>query len=156
MRITSSSLLTKSWPKIVSGCLVGIDCRFDGKNRISTDLIEDFKRGELIPLCPEQLGGLPTPRPPSRIVNGNGYDVLDGRTRVVNQKGDDVTENFIKGATEVLKITKILDVEEAVLESKSPSCGCGRIYDEISGELVESEGVLTALLKRNGVRAAPR
>lgn len=142
--------------KIVSGCLVGIDCRFDGKNRISTDLIEDFKRGELIPLCPEQLGGLPTPRPPSRIVNGNGYDVLDGRTRVVNQKGDDVTENFIKGATEVLKITKILDVEEAVLESKSPSCGCGRIYDEISGELVESEGVLTALLKRNGVRAIPR
>jgi len=142
--------------KIVSGCLVGIDCRFDGKNRISTDLIEDFKKGELIPLCPEQLGGLPTPRPPSRIVNGNGYDVLDGRTRVVNQKGDDVTEKFIKGATEVLKITKILDVEEAVLESKSPSCGCGRIYDEISGELVESCGVLTALLKRNGVRAIPR
>ena len=142
--------------KIVSGCLVGIDCRFDGKNRISTDLIEDFKKGELIPLCPEQLGGLPTPRPPSRIVNGNGYDVLDGTTRVVNQKGDDVTENFIKGATEVLKITKILDVEEAVLESKSPSCGCGRIYDEISGELVESCGVLTALLKRNGVRAIPR
>lgn len=142
--------------KIVSGCLVGIDCRFDGKNRISTDLIEDFKKGELIPLCPEQLGGLPTPRPPSRIVNGNGYDVLDGRTRVVNQKGDDVTENFIKGATEVLKITKILDVEDAVLESKSPSCGCGTIYDEISGELVESCGVLTALLKRNGVRAIPR
>lgn len=142
--------------KIVSGCLVGIDCRFDGKNRISTDLIEDFKKGELIPLCPEQLGGLPTPRPPSRIVNGNGYDVLDGRTRVVNQKGDDVTEKFIEGATEVLKITKILDVEEAVLESKSPSCGCGRIYDEISGELVESCGVLTALLKRNGVRAIPR
>ena len=142
--------------KIVSGCLVGIDCRFDGKNRISTDLIEDFKKGELISLCPEQLGGLPTPRPPSRIVNGNGYDVLDGRTRVVNQKGDDVTEKFIEGATEVLKITKILDVEEAVLESKSPSCGCGRIYDEISGELVESEGVLTALLKRNGVRAIPR
>jgi uncharacterized protein YbbK (DUF523 family) len=142
--------------KIVSGCLVGIDCRFDGKNRISTDLIEDFKKGELIPLCPEQLGGLPTPRPPSRIVNGNGYDVLDGRTRVVNLKGDDVTENFIKGATEVLKIKKILDVEEAVLESKSPSCGCGRIYDEISGELFESCGVLTALLKRNGVRAIPR
>ncbi|MDH5461154.1 MAG: DUF523 domain-containing protein [Candidatus Bathyarchaeota archaeon] len=142
--------------KIVSGCLVGIDCRFDGKNRISTDLIEDFKKGELIPLCPEQLGGLPTPRPPSRIVNGNGYKVLDGRTRVVNQKGDDVTEKFIKGATEVLKITKILDDEEAILESKSPSCGCGRIYDGISGELVESDGILTVLLKRNGMRAIPR
>jgi uncharacterized protein YbbK (DUF523 family) len=142
--------------KIVSACLVGLNCRFDGKNKISINLIEDFKNGELIPLCPEQLGGLPTPRSPSRIVNGNGYDVLDGRTRVVNQKGDDVTENFIKGAMETLKIAKILDVKEAILESKSPSCGCGRIYDEISGKLVQSDGVLTALLKRNGMRAIPK
>lgn len=142
--------------KLVSACLIGLNCRFDGKNKIINDLIEDFKNGELIPLCPEQLGGLPTPRPPSRIVNGNGYDVLDGRTRVVNQKGYDVTENFIKGAMETLKIAKILDVEEAILESKSPSCGCGRIHDEISGKLVESDGVLAALLRRNGIRAIPK
>ncbi len=140
--------------KIVSACLVGVNCRFDGKNKISEDLIDALKRRELIPLCPEQLGGLPTPRSPSRIVEGNGYDVLDGRTRVVNQRGEDVTENFIRGATEALKIAEILDVEEAILESKSPSCGCACMHGPLD-KLVESDGVLTALLKRNGIRAIP-
>ncbi|MFQ5758660.1 MAG: DUF523 domain-containing protein [Candidatus Bathyarchaeia archaeon] len=142
--------------KIVSACLIGINCRFDGKNKSSEELIEAVKRGELIPLCPEQLGGLPTPRPQSRIVHGNGYDVLDGRTRVVNQRSEDVTENFIRGAMEVLTIAKILNVKEAILESKSPACGCGRIYNETSDELIEGDGVLTALLKRNGIRVVPK
>ena len=142
--------------KIVSACLVGVNCRFDGKNKSSEELIEAFKRGKLIPLCPEQLGGLPTPRAPSKIVDGDGYDVLDGRTRVVNQRSEDVTENFIRGAREVLKIAKILNVKEAILESRSPSCGCGRIYDESSGELIEGDGVLTALLKRKGIRVIPK
>ena len=142
--------------KIVSACLVGINCRFDGKSKSRGELIEAFKRGELIPLCPEQLGGLPTPRPPSRIVDGNGSDVLDGKTRVINQMSEDVTENFIRGARRVLKIAKILNIKEAILESKSPSCGCGRIYDETSGELIEGDGVLTALLKRNGIRVIPK
>lgn len=109
----------------------------------------------MIPLCSEQLGGLSTPRPPSRIVDGNGYDVLDGRARVLTQSGEDVTENFIRGATEVLKIAEVLDVEEAILESKSPSCGCGRIYNGHFGESVERDGVLAALLRRNGIRAIP-
>ena len=142
--------------KIVSACLVGLNCRFNGQNKISEELIDALKRGELIPLCPEQLGGLPTPRSPSRIVEGNGYDVLEGKTRVVNQRDEDVTENFIRGAMEVLKIARTLDVEEAILESKSPSCGCERIYDEISGEFIESDGVLTALLRRNGIQAIPK
>ena len=142
--------------KIVSACLVGVNCRFDGKNKSSEELIEAFKRGKLIPLCPEQLGGLPTPRAPSKIVDGDGYDVLDGRTRVVNQRSEDVTENCIRGAREVLKIAKILNVKEAILESRSPSCGCGRIYDETSGELIEGDGVLTALLKRKGIRVIPK
>ena len=142
--------------KIVSACLVGVNCRFDGKNKSSEELSEAFKRGELTPLCPEQLGGLPTPRPPSRIVDGNGYDVLDGRTRVVNQRSEDVTENFIRGAMEVLKIAEVLNVKEAILESKSPSCGCEGIYDETSGELIEGDGVLTALLKRKGIKVMPK
>jgi len=142
--------------KIVSACLVGIDCRFDGKNKSSDALIEAFEKGGLIPVCPEQLGGLATPRPPSRIVDGDGYDVLDGKTRVVSQSGGDVTENFIRGAGEVLKIVQILNVKEAILESKSPSCGCGAIYDEIYGELTRGDGVLTALLKRNGVQVIPK
>ena len=138
--------------KIVSACLVGVNCRFDGKNRSSEELIDALKRGELIPLCPEQLGGLPTPRPPSRIVDGDGYDVLDGGTRVVNEGGEDVTEIFIRGAMKVLKIAVILNVEEAILESQSPSCGHVRLYNEASDELIERDGVLTALLKKNGVR----
>ena len=142
--------------EIVSACLVGVNCRFNGQNKISEELIDALKRGELIPLCPEQLGGLPTPRSPSRIVEGNGYDVLDGKTTVVNQRDEDVTENFIRGAMEVLKIARTLDVKEAILESKSPSCGCKRIYDEISGKFIESDGVLTALLKRNGIQTIPK
>ena len=142
--------------KIVSACLVGVNCRYDGKNEVREELIAVFKEGKLLPLCPEQLGGLPTPRPPSRIVDGDGYDVLDGRTRVVNERGEDVTENFIRGAMEVLKIAKVLNVKEAVLESKSPSCGCGRVYNEISCEWTERDGVLTALLKRNGIRVTPK
>ena len=102
--------------KIVSACLVGVNCRFDGKNKSHGELIEAFERGELVPLCPEQLGGLPTPRPPSKIIDGDGYDVLDGRARVANEGGDDVTENFIRGARKVLKIANILNVKEAVLE----------------------------------------
>ena len=137
--------------KIVSACLVGINCRYDGKNKLRKELIEAFKRGELLPLCPEQLGGLPTPRIPSIIINGDGYDVLDGETRVINHRNEDVTENFIRGAEEVLKIAKILNVKEAIPESRSPSCGCEGIYDETSGELIEGDGVLTALLKRNGI-----
>ncbi len=142
--------------KIVSACLVGINCRYDGKSELRKELIEVFKRGELLPLCPEQLGGLSTPRAPSKIVDGDGYDVLDGNTRVVNQSNEDVTENFIRGAMEVLKIARVLNVKEAILESKSPSCGCRRIYNETSGQLIEGDGVLTALLKRNGIEVIPK
>jgi uncharacterized protein YbbK (DUF523 family) len=142
--------------KIVSACLVGINCRYDGKNELRKELIKVFKRGELLPLCPEQLGGLPTPRIPSTIIDGDGYDVLDGRKRIINQRSEDVTENFIRGAEEVFRIVKILNVKEAILESRSPSCGCGRIYDETSGELIRGDGVLTALLKRNGIGVMPK
>ena len=142
--------------KIVSACLVGVNCRFDGKNKSREELIEAFEKGELVPLCPEQLGGLPTPRPPSRIIDGDGYDVLDGKARATNERGDDVTENFIRGARKVLKIANILNVKEAVLESHSPSCGSGRIHNEASAQFIEGDGILTALLKRNGVQVIPK
>ena len=137
--------------KIVSACLVGINCRFDGKNKLDRHLLEVFKKGELLSVCPEQLGGLPTPRVPAKIVDGDGYDVLDGKTKVVNEKNEDVTKNFVKGATEILKIVKSLNIKEAILESKSPSCGSGELYDEASGSSIKGDGVLTALLKRNGI-----
>jgi len=141
--------------KIVSACLVGINCRFDGKSKLDSHLLKVFKRGELLPVCPEQLGGLPTPRVPARIVDGDGYDVLDGKTKVINEKNEDVTKNFVRGATEVLRIAKLLNIEEAILESKSPSCGCGKAYDEASRSSIKCDGVLTALLKRNGIHVIP-
>ncbi len=142
--------------RIVSACLVGIDCRFDGESEFREELMLPFKRGELIPVCPEQLGGLPTPRSPSRIVDGDGYNVLDGKTHVINQRNEDVTENFIRGAKETLKIARILNVKEAILERGSPSCGCHRLNYETSGGLMQGDGVLTALLRRNNVQVVPK
>lgn len=141
--------------KIVSACLIGINCRYDGKNKLDRQLLEVFKRGDLLPVCPEQLGGLPTPRVPAEIVDGDGYDVLDGKAKVINRINEDVTENYVRGAIEVLKIVKFLDIKEAILESKSPSCGSGKLYDEPSGNLIKGDGVLTAFLRRNGIHVVP-
>lgn len=93
-----------------------------------------------IPVCPEQLGGLPTPRCPADIADGNGDDVLDGRARVIGSDGVDVTEAFIRGAEMVLEIALKQRVEEVLLKARSPSCG------------VERLGVTAALLKRNGFK----
>lgn len=141
--------------KIVSACLVGINCRFDGKSKLDGHLLKAFKGGELFPVCPEQLGGLPTPRVQAKMVGGDGYGVLDGKTKVINEKNEDVTENFVRGATEVLRIARLLNSEEAILESMSPSCGSGKAYDETSRSSIKCDGVLTALLKRNGIRVIP-
>ncbi len=102
-----------------------------------------LKTETLIPVCPEQLGGLPTPREPAEIREG----------RVITKSGKDVTENFKRGAEEVLKIAKMFGIKEAVLKQGSPSCGCGRIYDgTFSGKIVEGDGVTVALLKRHGIK----
>ena len=139
--------------KIVSACLVGIDCAFDGKSRINKKILELFKKGELIPVCPEQLGGLSTPRDDAEILNGDGYDVLDGRASVMEKNGKDVTENFIRGAYETLKIAKLVGAKEAVMKARSPSCGCNKIYDgSFSKRLRDGVGVTVALLKRNNIK----
>ena len=139
--------------KIVSACLVGINCRFNGKNKANEKLVELFKKGILIPLCPEQLGGLPTPRPPCTIVGGDGHDVLKGKAKVLTRKGEDLTTYFVKGAHEVLAIAHLLDIKEAILKSRSPSCGCGKIYcEDFTRKLRDGDGVTAALLKENGIR----
>ncbi len=139
--------------KIVSACLVGVNCRYDGKNSLNSKVFKMFKRGELIPLCPEQLGGLPTPREIQEIVGGEGIDVIKRKAKVVTNSGKDVTENFIRGAEETLMVAKSLGIKEAILKSKSPSCGCGRIYDgTFSGKLKEGDGVTATILKRNRVK----
>jgi len=139
--------------KIVSACLVGVNCRYDGKNSFNSKIFEMFRKGDIIPLCPEQLGGLPTPREVQEIVGGTGEDVLRGKANVITASGRDVTKNFLRGAEETLRIAKSLGVKEAVLKSCSPSCGCGKIYDgTFSGKLKDGNGVTAALLKEHGIR----
>ncbi|NIO21358.1 MAG: DUF523 domain-containing protein [Candidatus Aenigmarchaeota archaeon] len=139
--------------KIVSACLVGINCRYDGKNSINSKIFKKFKKGDFIPLCPEQLGGLPTPREIQEIVGGTGEDVLEGKAKVMTASGRDVTKNFIRGAEETLMVAKSLGVKEAILKSKSPACACKKIYDgSFSGKLKKGEGVAAAILKNNNIK----
>ena len=128
---------------LVSACLLGIDCKYNGSNNLNEKVLEYLKDKEIIPICPEMLGGLSTPRNPSEIVNG----------RVVNNIGIDVTEEYNKGANEVLKLAKLLNVGEALLKEKSPSCGVHKIYDgTFSNNKIDGVGVTTKLLIENGIK----
>ena len=143
--------------KLISACLLGIGCSWSGDDKYKNNrAIELSKVETLIPVCPEQLGGLSTPRTPQEIQGGTGEDVLDNKCRVLNKNGEDVTEQFIKGAKETLKIAWQLNIREFIVKSESPSCGCGQIYDgTFSGKLMGGDGVTTALLRRNGIRIIP-
>ncbi|MEM2947434.1 MAG: DUF523 domain-containing protein [Candidatus Bathyarchaeia archaeon] len=129
--------------KLCSACLLGIKCRYDGRDALNEKVIMLLKKEPLIPVCPEQLGGLPTPRETAEIRYG----------RVITRSGRDVTENFRRGAEEVLKIAKLFGVREAVLKQGSPSCGSGRIYNgTFSGKVIKGDGITAALLKRHGIK----
>ncbi len=128
--------------KIVSACLAGMKCRYDGKANYSQQVIELIMKGEAIPVCPEQLGGLTTPRPPVEQRDGRCY----------TDAGKDVTDAFERGAEEAVHIAKLANCTEAILKANSPSCGCGKIYDgTFSKTLVQGDGVFAALLKREGI-----
>ena len=127
---------------LVSACLLGINCKYSGGNNYSDEVMEFLREYEIIPICPEQLGGLPTPRPASEIT-GN---------KVMNNEGKDVTINYKNGAEATLKIAKLLGVKKALLKAKSPSCGNGTIYDgTFSGILIDGDGITTKLLKENNI-----
>ena len=133
----------------VSACLVGLNTRYDGNNALDPFVNRLFCEGEAIPLCPEQLGGLTTPRLRAEIIEGSGEDVLDGRSAVLLEDGTDVTKQFLQGAQEVVKAARALKIKRFYLKSKSPSCGVGIIY--IKGKLVEGNGVCAAALRREGI-----
>jgi len=129
--------------KLVSACLLGLKTRYDGKVKPNDKIIEMSKKEVLIPICPEQLGGLSTPREASEQKNG----------KVISKNGNDVTENFQRGAEEVLKLVKLLDIKEVILKQKSPSCGFGKIYDgTFSGKIIEGNGVTADLLSKSGIK----
>ena len=139
-------------PLLVSACLLGILTRYDGGSSPHLALRELVARGCVVPLCPEVAGGLPVPRPPAEIQGGDGVDVLDGRARVVTVDGQDVTAQFLVGAQAALAAARRFGLRRAVLKSRSPSCGVGRIYDgTFSARLRPGDGVMAALLKREGI-----
>lgn len=128
---------------LVSACLLGLDCRYCGTGKYISEL-EDLKRDfQFIPICPEQLGGLPTPRSPVELKEG----------RAVNQEGGDCTEQFIKGGEEACKLADYFDCRAAVLKANSPSCGYGQIYDgNFQGKLTTGHGITAEMLAKKGLR----
>lgn len=131
---------------LVSSCLLGEPCRYDGKSYRDEDTIEYLKEKEYIKVCPEVLGGLETPRDPAE------KQIINGEVRIVNCKGVDVTMQFLKGAEETLKIAKENHCNKAILKAKSPSCGCGKIYDgSFTGRLIEGNGITAELLIKEGI-----
>lgn len=137
--------------KLVSMCLLGVDCAFDGRSIKSEAVCALRDEALLIPICPEQLGGLPTPRDMARIVGGSGEDVLNGKARVVTYKDGDVTQQYLKGGEEALKLARMYGVTEAILKALSPSCGCREILTEDFDDRCSGDGTTTALFKRNGI-----
>ncbi len=137
---------------IVSACLVGVKCSYDGKYKVNDRVMQLVKDGKALPICPEQLGGLSTPRKSAEIIGGSGEDVLEGKACVTTEEGVEVTSRFMKGAQESLKLAKLVNAKKAILKSRSPSCGCGKIYDgNFRGELKEGSGVTAALFMREGI-----
>lgn len=137
---------------LVSACLLGIRCRFDGVATPDETVVQLADSGGAVPVCPEQLGGLPTPRLRSEFRGGDGRAVLDGRAQVVAEDGTDVTEFFERGAQETLAIALRCGATRAVLKERSPSCGLTQVY--IDGRLTDGMGVTAALLAREGIEVA--
>lgn len=137
---------------IVSACLLGLNTKYDGKTNAHVLVHKYSSTGKFIPVCPEQLGGLPTPRAPMEIVAGTGQDVLAGRCVVQGERGDVVTSKFVLGAKEVLKIVDMVTVTAAILKERSPSCGVNYIYDgSFSHQIKSGQGVTAAILKEHNI-----
>ncbi|MEG6506013.1 DUF523 domain-containing protein [Nitratidesulfovibrio sp. 1201_IL3209] len=131
---------------VVSACLAGVACRFDGEANPREGIIELVRQGLALPVCPEQLGGLPTPRPPCEL--------RDGQVLCREDDGalSDATDAFAKGAEEGVRLALLAGCTEAILKARSPSCGCGRIYDgSFSRTLVDGDGLFAAALRKAGI-----
>ena len=127
---------------LVSACLLGCPCRYDGKSKPSDAVLALMEHHTLIPVCPEQMGGLATPRVPAERKNDS----------VFTESGVDVTEQYRRGAEEALRLAKLYGCTHAILKERSPSCGSGQIYDgSFSRALIPGDGVTAQLLKAHGI-----
>lgn len=128
---------------LVSACLLGVNCRYNGSGVLDEEIAELRKVHHLIPVCPEVFGGLSTPRPPVEIIDNE----------VVTEDGQNKTEAFRKGAKELLNLAKLFDCQVAILKKNSPSCGFGTVYDgSFTHTLVPGNGVAAATLHAHGIR----
>ncbi|MCJ7683421.1 MAG: DUF523 domain-containing protein [Desulfobacteraceae bacterium] len=135
---------------MVSACLLGICCRYDGRHSLCPGLMDFTRNHHFIPFCPEQLGGLPTPRPPSVIQGGDGRNLLEGRGAVIDDRGNNVSDAFKNGAQESLKLAEMAKARVAIMKDQSPSCGLLTPYcDTPSGTGI---GVTAALFESNGIK----
>lgn len=139
--MTETSKTSKPELYLVSSCLTGLCTRYDGRIKRDPDCLAKLKDKIWIPVCPEQLGGLPTPREAADICGGDGHDVLSGRAHVRTKTGTDVTRQFIKGAEQVLTIARSQPVTAVLLKARSPSCGSTGVC-----------GVTAALLLKHGFK----
>lgn len=131
---------------VVSSCLCGINCKYSGENNLNENALKLVNQGKAVPICPEQLGGLKTPRNPAEIVEKNG------EIKVMTEAGTDVTNEFLLGAKRSLEIAKVLGAKKAILQRRSPSCGFGKIYDgTFSGKLIPGNGLTVRLFLENGI-----
>ena len=127
---------------LVSGCLLGLNCKYDGGNNYKEEIDEFLKDYDVIPICPEIMGGLPTPRVSAEKLED----------KVITKNGEDVTKQFRKGAEECLFLAKKYNIKKALLKSKSPSCGFGKIYDgTFTHTLIDGNGITAELLNNNGI-----
>lgn len=137
---------------LVSACLLGVNTKYDGGNNLHAGVAQLHNEVVVVPFCPEQLGGLTTPREAVEINNGDGNDVLKGAAKVKTKAGQERTVAFLKGAQESLYLAQKLSAVGALLKARSPSCGSGCIYaGDFSGKVKPGDGVTAALLKREGL-----
>lgn len=128
----------------VSACLLGENCKYNGENNYSFSLVKILENHQVIPICPEVMGGLPTPRTPAEVVNGV----------VLTKEGRSVDAEFKKGAEIALDLVKKYGADLVVLQSRSPSCGVGVIYDgSFNGKLIEGNGIFVKALNKEGIKA---
>ena len=137
---------------LVSSCLLGLKTRYDGTDNYCQAVFDYIESNRLtpIPVCPEQLAGLSTPRPKCWFTQGDGLTTLSGKGKLINEEGLDMTEAFLRGAQECLKIAQLTHCNIAILQQRSPSCGSHKIY--VDEALVEGVGITTALLTEKGVQ----
>jgi uncharacterized protein YbbK (DUF523 family) len=135
---------------LVSACLVGINCRYDGASSYSAKVSSFLEGRQFLPVCPEMLAGLGVPRPPCRFSGGDGQALVAGSAQILDENGNDLTESYLIGANKALAFVRERGIESALLNERSPSCGVNEVY--IGRDKSPGMGVMTALLVREGIR----